>query len=948
MQLKLKTLCFLCLLSIELAHAQQVFFTYKNDAFVLVDNHVATPILVDQEDFPGVLRAAKSLQSDVHRVTGVPPTLLSSTKHKERKIIIIGTIGKSSVIDALIKEKKISVEDVRGKWESTLVQVIKNPMKGVDQALVIAGSDKRGTIYGIYDLSEKIGVSPWYWWADVTPQTQKSLYVNTGRYVQGEPAVQYRGIFLNDEEPSLGRWAVENYGGFTHQFYEKVFELLLRHKANYLWPAMWWASFNEDDPLNPQLADEFGIVMGTSHHEPMNRAHADWKKYNGSKGAWNYDTNKANLQQFWREGIERMGARETLLSMAMRGDGDEAMSEETNIALLEKIVKDQRQIIEEVTGRPANQTPQLWALYKEVQDYYDQGMRVPEDVTLLLCDDNWGNNRKLPKLTDAPHAGGYGIYYHFDYVGGPRNYKWLNTSPIARIWEQMDMAYRYGAKKIWIVNVGDLKPMELPISFFLAQAWNPDQFNEGNLQTYTEAWASQQFGKQYAKEIAEILSLYTKYNGRIKPELLSANTYSLHHYREFETIVSDYNQLALKAEEIAAKIPEQLKDAYYQLVLHPVTACANLNAMYFALAKNTLYATQGRVSANHQANEVHRLFKKDSVISYYYNNVLANGKWKNMMNQTHISYTYWQQPEKDVVPQVHFITPVSNSDMGIYVEGNEHWWPNAKGNPKLPTFHLDANESYYIELFNRGTQPFSYGIKTSSPWIKLSKSEGIVTEDERIFLSIDWERMPRGIQFGVVTVESSDGKRIPIEIHVRNEKATNAKVFLENNGVVSIHAENFSRVHNSAKGTWKILKDHGKTSSAITTHPVTEGELKISDSVSVEYDIHLLDTGSVAITVYTSPTIDFHNTGGLRYAIAINGNSPQIVNIHQNKSPRAWERSVADNIIKTTSHHKIVKPGVQTIHIWRIDPGVVVQKVVVDRGGLKPSYLGPPQSIYIE
>ncbi|MDO9613044.1 MAG: glycosyl hydrolase 115 family protein, partial [Bacteroidota bacterium] len=486
--------------------------------------------------------------------------------------------------------------------------------------------------------------------------------------ISGEPKVKYRGIFLNDEEPALGRWAVKNYGGFNHQFYEKVFELILRLKGNYLWPAMWWASFNTDDPINPELAEEMGIVMSTTHHEPMMRAHAEWKIKKGE--AWNYETNQKTLQQFWKEGIERMDKRESIVSMGMRGDGDMAMTAETNIALLEKIVADQRTIIEKVTGKPASETPQLWALYKEVQDYYDNGMRVPDDVTLLLCDDNWGNIRKLPKPGDPKRMGGYGIYYHFDYVGGPRNYKWLNTSPLPAVWEQMHNAYEHGVDRIWLVNVGDLKPMELPISFFLDYAFNPDEWPKERLPEYTKNWAAEQFGNEYASEIARMLDLYTKYNGRRKPELLSPETYSLTNFREAESIVEDYNKLAEEATLLNEKIPVQAKDAFYQLVLHPVTACANLNELYLAVAKNRQAVAQGRATTNDWAEKAHQLYKKDTDITDYYHTQLANGKWDLMMAQTHIGYTYWQQPEKNSMPEVKEISLAELAEMGVSIEGS--------------------------------------------------------------------------------------------------------------------------------------------------------------------------------------------------------------------------------------------------------------------------------------
>ena len=562
---------------------------------------------ISSKDYPGVIRALNDLQEDVGRVTNAKPEVSLDKIPNAKEIVIAGTLGKSLVIDKLISDKKINVDKIKGQWDAYQIQVVENPLPNVKRALVIAGSNKRGTIYGIYDISEKIGVSPWYWWADVPVKKQSDLYINSNFKTTSKPAVKYRGIFLNDEAPALSGWAHEKFGGLNHKFYVHVFELLLRLKANYLWPAMWDNNFDDDDSLNQKLADEYGIVMGTSHHEPMMRSWKEWPKY--GHGDWNYQTNDSALREYWRGGIKRMNDYESIVTLGMRGNGDEAMSQTANIGLLERIISDQRKILAEVTGKDVTKIPQVWALYKEVQEYYDKGMRVPNDVTLLLCDDNWGDLRKLPKLDAKPREGGYGIYYHFDYVGGPRNYKWLNTNQIERTYEQMHLAYEYGVKRIWIVNVGDLKPMEFPISFFLDYAWNPEKFTPQNLPDYYINWAKQQFGKKYANEIANILALYTKYNARRKPELLSPVTYSLTNYREAETVVSDYNKLADEAKKIYDKLPADYKAAYYQLVLYPVEACANLNDLYVTDGFNHLYAMQGRAATDSLAQKVKELFQ---------------------------------------------------------------------------------------------------------------------------------------------------------------------------------------------------------------------------------------------------------------------------------------------------------------------------------------------------
>ena len=570
-------------------------------------------IHVDPNDFPLVKRSAELLQADIEMVTGKKIPIIYSIPDLSKQVIVIGCAERSSVITAWIKLRKIHPPE--RKWESYSIQTVKNPNKNIGSALVISGYDRRGTAFGVFELSRQMGVSPWYWWADVPVKKKTNLYIKNGVLISDAPKVKYRGIFINDEAPALSNWSKEKFGGFNHKFYEKVFELILRLKANYLWPAMWGNAFYDDDSLNIRSADEYGIVIGTSHHEPLMRAHDEWKRY-GNKQKWNYDSTETGLKEFWRGGMKR-ATNEKIVSVGMRGDGDEPMSRETATALLERIVNDQRKIIEEVTGKPASETPQLWALYKEVQDYYDKGMRVPADVTLLLCDDNWGNIRKLPKLNEAPRKGGYGIYYHFDYVGGPRNYKWLNTNPIPRVWEQMHLAWEYKAREIWIVNVGDIKPMEFPISFFLDYAWNPEKIGADDLQKYTEQWAAAQFGNKHAKEIAEIISKYGKYNGRRKPELLDQNTYSLD--GEFATVLNDYNNLLKKAEKINNELPPEYRDTYFQLVLHPVKACANLNEMYLNVAlNNRQYKTLRNHNVNLFANRAAQFYTNDSLITLQY------------------------------------------------------------------------------------------------------------------------------------------------------------------------------------------------------------------------------------------------------------------------------------------------------------------------------------------
>ena len=939
-------LLFICLTTWSVTHAAGldpiVIKTYIPGSFpILVRNKVAT-ITVSSNEWPGVLRAAKNLQTDIGKVGGNLPDL--HTDQSTGMPIIIGTIGHSKIIDELIHNNKITVNGIAGNWESTLIQVVKNPVKGVDSALVIAGSDKRGTIYGIYELSYQIGVSPWYYWADVPVQKSTALYVISGRHVISSPAVKYRGIFLNDEAPALSGWSKKEFGGFNHQFYEKVFELILRLKGNYLWPAMWGSAFNDDDKMNPVLADEYGVVMGTSHHEPMVRSQTEWKRF--GKGQWNYESNKTILTDFWQKGIENMGTKESIVTIGMRGDGDEPMTEGTATALLERIVKDQRETIAKVTKKPAAETPQLWALYKEVQDYYDNGMRVPDDVTLLLCDDNWGNIRKLPRLDEAPRAGGYGIYYHFDYVGGPRNYKWLNTNPIQKVWEQMNLAYKYNANQIWIVNVGDLKPMEFPIEFFLDYAWAPDAIPAEKLQAYTIAWAGKTFGADHAVETAGIVDTYLKYSGRIKPELLNANTYSVVNYNEFEKVTSDFKSLYQQAKVLSAQIPATQKDAFYQLILHPVEAVSNLYELYFSLAKNRLYAKQGRYATNAMAARVDSLFKRDAEITNYYNKIMAGGKWDHMMDQTHIGYTIWQQPEQNIMPKTMTISE-GKTELGLAIEGSDAVWTGkVRVDKAFPVFNSLTNQTHQLHLFATGKDQISYSIKAPA-FILLAEKRGSFSTEKTITLGIDWSKAPVGTKQAEIMVSGNDGSQIRMDITLENVKAIiPPNLFLANNGYIAMEAPNYSRAINNRPIFWKTIPNYGKTNGGMIAVPVTSAAQQPSESSAhLEYRIYLPTAGTFTLQTFISPTIDFTGKDGLQFAVAIDDQAPVVVNISADyKKESAWGQSVANNIKIFKTPFTFSSAGKHTIKYFMINPGVVLQKLVLDLGGLKPSFLGPPES----
>jgi hypothetical protein len=746
---------------------------------------------------------------------------------------------------------------------------------------------------------------------------------------------------------------------YNHQFYTKLFELILRLKGNYLWPAMWNNAFNEDDPENPRLADEYGIVMGTSHQEPMLRAQKEWdRRYQKTLGSWNYAKNPDVLENFWREGIRRNKDCESIITMGLRGANDTPMAPggpEANRALLEKIVGVQRKIIADEMNPDVTRVPQLWCLYKEVQDFYNAGMRAPDDVTLLWAEDNWGDVRRLPTATERNRSGGAGIYYHFDYHGGPRSYQWLNTSPISKIWDQMSLAKQYGADRIWIVNVGHFKGYEFPLEYFMHLAWDSSRWTNDNLNEYTRLWAEREFGPAHAGDIADIIAKYTKYNGRRKPELLAPDTYSLVNYQEAENVVADFKTIAARAEKIYSQLPESKKDAFYELVLFPAKAGALVNELYLAAGKNALYARQGRASANDMAAETRALFQADTNLMAYFNQTFANGKWNHFMDQSHLGYTSWADPPQNSLQAINLteIKVPEAAAMGVVVEGSEAAWPGTKGGALLPPFDAFNRQRRFIDVFNKGKTPFEFTATASQPWILPGETNGTVAGDKRLWISIDWSKAPKGKAGGTVTLAGT-GSTVIVKVSTFNPaKVTRDSLqgFVESEGFVSIEPEHYTHKTDTDASRWIRIEDYGRTLSGMRAESPVDvaGLAPGKDSPCLEYRMYLFSTGKVEVAATLAPTLNFVPSRGLRYAVSFDDEAPQTVTfVPQDYNARNgnqdWEQSVKDNARFGRTTHTLAKPGYHTLKFWMVDPGVVLQKLVVDAGGVKPSYLGPPES----
>ncbi len=1004
--------------------------SWRPGSVALVANGKAAPVLVSSQDRPGVRRVAGDLGADIARVTGVEPEIMHDEltgRHDE--VVILGTIGRSPLVDRLVETGKLDVHGIAGRWETSRQQVVNHPLPGVRRAFVIAGSDQRGTIFGTYEASRQMGVSPWYWWDDVPTPSHAELYALPGRHTQGTPAVRYRGFFINDENPALGTWAPAFFGpghapgfpnGFNSAFFAKVFEVMLRLKANYLWPAVWGRAFAEDDPANHATATEYGIVMGTSHEGPMMRGIEEWNRHAvpavrdedgnvvtpgsdpyGGTGEWSFRRNGEAIKQYWADGIRRMVEEdfEGVVTLGMRGNGDVSLPDGDGIELMESIIRSQREILAEVTGTDdLTGIPQVQTLYKEVQRYWDQGLRPPDDVTVIFCDDNWGNMRKVPDPDLPERAGGYGLYYHFDYVGGGRNYKWGDTINLASTWEQLHLSYRSGIDRLWVVNVGDLKAEEMPLQFFLDYAWDPERWTLDRLAEWERHYAEQSFGPRHAEAIAEVLHTYGVLQARRKPELLNrritldpakdpatdssavvyddrATPFSIENYRELDRVTEAWERLDAEAQRIGEELEPAYHDAYYQLVQYQVEATANLYALRHAEFTNLHYAAQGRAAANGLADATDARFADDQAMSDYYNNTLADGKWAGFQTQPKIGYgdverygpdAPWQQPQTpdhvalpdEVFPPVRRIELPEGPEMGVAVDGSLLWWPEADTPARLPAFSpYQSQPTQYIEVFNRGATPFAYRIEPAEPWVTVTRGSGTVETQVRAEVTVDFSAAPRGTTTVPITVTGPDGVRVEVQAVVENPGVPRRRLagFIEANGYVSMEAAHHSRAVNTGGVRWQRIPDIGRTSDGMTPFPVTAARRTPGGrGPRLEYELTLFTTGEVRVYAYLSPRNNVLPTDGLSYAVSFDEAEPQTVNVTEvtgaddTAMNKQWERNTSDNVNLTVTTHTVAEPGRHVLKFWMVDPTVVLQKLVVDTGGLRPSYLGPPESTRAE
>jgi hypothetical protein len=648
--------------------------SYRLSDFKLVYKNQAATILTSPRDFKVVQIAANDLASDIQRVTGKMAARASEVQHVRGPMVLIGTLGKSDVIDELVSNGKLNVSEIRNRWESYIIATIRHPFSNIDSALVIVGSDRRGTAYGVYDISQMIGVSPWYWWADVTPEHKDDLLISPGVKRGGEPSVKYRGIFLNDEDWGLEPWAAKTFepeiGSIGPKTYTKIFELLLRLKANTLWPAMHDVTrpFNSI-PTNAQLADDYGIVMGSSHAEPMLRNNVgEWK---GSKDDYNFVTNAGGVTDYWEQRLRDNGKYENIYTIGMRGIHDSPIqgtkSQAERFPLLENIFAVQRSLLRKYVDPNIESVPQIFCPYKEVLTDYRAGLIVPDDVTIVFPDDNFGYIRQFPTPDEQKRKGGFGVYYHISYLGRPISYTWLNSTPPALIWEEMSKAYENGMRRFWMLNVGDIKPAEFGIDLFLQMAWDAKRWNVENIDQFLNECAQRDFGRRYSKEIADLMAEYFRLGFQRKPEQLQwympGESPRKSDLTEDETLdrLSAFAALQGRAESLYQKIPNNKRAAFYELVLYPIRSAAFANERFFAAELAARYQETDLVRATMWAVRARNADSAIASDAKYFNSELVGGKWKFIMSPE-MNSGQWQSM-RSTLPDLSFpaLEPVETS-----------------------------------------------------------------------------------------------------------------------------------------------------------------------------------------------------------------------------------------------------------------------------------------------
>lgn len=971
------------LVAVSAGHAQVAVHEKSPEtkyAFTLASPRQTAAILYDASDAAVVKRAAELFAADVEAVTGRRPQVTSATG-ETGPAVIVGTVGGSALIRRLSEAGKIDTAPLEGAWERYLIQTVANPLPGIRKALVIAGSDRRGAAYGLFTLSELIGVSPWYWWADVPVKKHAALHVDAPPTYSQTPSVRYRGIFLNDEDWGLTPWASQTFeperGNIGPRTYAKVCELLLRLKANYLAPAMHpvSTSFNQI-PENKLVADTFAIVMGSTHCEPLllNTA-SEWDTK--TMGPWNYDKNKEGINRVLTQRVRENSPYENVYTLALRGLHDGAMSTtlpmHEKVRMLQQALLDQRRILAENIDRPVETVPQAFTPYKEVLEIYSNGLELPDDITIVWPDDNYGYMKRLSGVREQRRTGRSGVYYHVSYLGVPHSYLWFSTTPPSLMYEELRKAYDTTADRLWLLNCGDLKGSEMQVSLFLDMAWDIGRFTADNVVTYPARWLAGIFGEAYYDRLEAMTREHLRLAFPRKPEYmgwgyhwnrfdhnceqLTDTDFSFTNYDEAPRRLEAYRKLGARAEALLHEIGDEARPAFYQLVYYPLRGAELMNRMTLGGQRNRWYARQGRAATNAVRDEVQRCYDSLQVITRGYNSLLG-GKWNHMMS---MRQNYDGVSSYFNLPHLATHDAAGAPRLALQVAGEDV--TGARAFHALPAFDNYLRRTYPVEIYNRGGGTLAWTAHASEPWVVLSKSAGKTADEERITVGIDWEKAPSGnaVPAQIVFRAGEQSEKVLVSLFnpTAPSRAELRGIYVENNGCVSIPAAGCHRVRENDRIKITVVEDLGIEGPALQLGDPT-APLQIFRSRDVpcaEYDFYAFDAGSVDVYTYVLPTFPLHadrdfrigeNTNtDTKYSVQIDDGALATPSSSHVEYAQVWFESVLRNCAVNKSTLHIDKPGRHTLRIRVGDPGIVLQKIVLDFGGMKRSYLGP-QSTLIE
>lgn len=925
----------------------------NTDSFTIVDKSTTTPIYYDASDFEVVRISSQLLANDIERVTAKKP-IVSTAIPDSKKAIIIGTLSSSKLIDQLIKTGKININSIKDSWERYSYKTVKNPFPGVEEALVIIGSDRRGTAFGIFELSKTIGVSPWYWWADVPTAKHEELKIKTIDYTSKSPTIKYRGVFLNDEDWGLKPWASKlmdpNINDIGPKTYEKVCELLLRLKANMLAPAMHevtGAFFKY--PENKIVADKFGIMMTSSHAEPLLYNNTtEW--HHDVDGDWDYVKNQKGVLAALDKRVAEAAPYENIYTVGMRGIHDSGMKDVpkgyTKSNVLEQVIDAERDILAKYVNKPKDEIPQIFVPYKEVLDIYESGMKLPEDITIVWPDDNYGYIKKLSNVEEQKRKGGFGVYYHISYLGWPNDYLWLNTTPPALMYAEMHKAYSLGANKYWLLNVGDIKPGEMGIQLFLDMAWDFDSFTFDTINDYQVNQLASIFGEKYKKDIAYILDKYYYHGFTRKPEYMTWDwrwnslfhsqdikdtDFSFVNYNEAENRLNDYNSISQKAEAILKELPEDKKASFFEMVYYQTKGASLYNHEMLIAQKNRWYAKQNRALTNVLANDVAKYHDSIAVLTSKYNNLL-NGKWNGMMTAPGFL-------PKVQLPPTNQIQLVNEANMEVFVEGQE----NLSENAILPQFNIISKKSHFFEIYNKGTQNFNWKASTSNKWIQLSTTKGTIATQERIVVTIDWNKVPsKELLEGEIVISGPSAKR-KIKVSVSNPEQNSSNkwnnLFAEEDGEISIIPTDFNKKVEKGNIKFQKINGLGYSNSALQ---LGNAKYDSGENSYVEYEFYASKATKAIINTYMLPLFAKDKSHSTRYAIQIDNENLITLANDVKEYSNEWAANVIRNSAINQTTVQINKEGKHTLRIYAVDPGMIIQKIVIDFGTRKKSYIGAP------